>query len=87
MPLGPAPRNAPTPTVRYCGSRQLLNFHRRSHKTQESGAGQTHQTGDSASRLMGDGLRGLHPYASSRLRPIGSGSGQGPQATSGQRVI
>ena len=53
MPLGPAPRNAPTPTVRYRGSRQLLNFHRRSHKTQESGAGQTHQTGDSASRLMG----------------------------------
>ena len=53
MPLGPAPRNAPTPTVRYRGSWQLLNFHRRSHKTQESGAGQTHQTGDSASRLMG----------------------------------
>ena len=67
MPLGPAPRNAPTPTVRYRGSRQLLNFHRRSHKTQESGAGQTHQTGDSASRLMGGRFAWI---ASSRLRPI-----------------
>ena len=67
MPLGPAPRNAPTPTVRYRGSRQLLNFHRRSHKTQESGAGQTHQTGDSASRLMGGRFAWI---ASSPLRPI-----------------